>query len=61
METEQIIQIVILLALMFERIIKNTKSFKSKCCCVEVEQSQFSPKNIELEKPKPSVDVQSSQ
>jgi hypothetical protein len=44
METEQLVQLLLLIGLLLERIIKNSKHFKSKCCCIEIEQENMSPK-----------------
>jgi hypothetical protein len=47
MDTQQIITLILLLCLAIERILKNSKSCKSKCCGVEIEQNNMSPKSIE--------------
>ena len=44
METEQLVQLLLLIGLLLERIIKNSKHFRSKCCCIEIEQENMSPK-----------------
>lgn len=48
MEIEQFISFILLLCLAVERILKNSKSCKSKCCGVEIEQNNMSPKAIEI-------------
>jgi len=48
MDTEQLITLILLLCLAVERILKNSKHCKSRCCGVEIEQSNMSPKAIEV-------------
>jgi hypothetical protein len=48
MDTQQIISLILLLCLAVERILKNSKTCKSKCCGIEIEQNNMSPKSIEI-------------
>ena len=41
MEIEQLIQIILLVGLILERLFKNARHCKSKCCCVEIEQDNI--------------------
>jgi len=50
METEQLISLILLVCLAIERMLKNSRHCKSKCCCMEIEQDNVSPKSIEIEK-----------
>jgi hypothetical protein len=45
MEIANLIQIIVLITLFIERFLKHTKKFKSKCCGLEMEREQFSPKS----------------
>ena len=50
MEAGQLISLVLLVCLAIERMLKNSKHCKSKCCCMEIEQDNASPKSINIEK-----------
>lgn len=44
MDAEQLVQLILLVCLAIERLFKNSKRCKSKCCCIEVEQDNMSPR-----------------
>lgn len=49
MDAEQLVQLILLVCLAIERLFKNSKRFKSKCCCIEVEQESMSPRAKSIE------------
>jgi hypothetical protein len=49
MDTQQIISLILLLCLAVERILKNSKTCKSKCCGIEIEQNNMSPRAQPIE------------
>lgn len=49
MDAEQLVQLILLVCLAIERLFKNSKRCKSKCCCIEVEQESMSPRAKSIE------------
>jgi hypothetical protein len=49
MDAEQLVQLILLICLALERVFKNSKRCKSKCCCIEIEQDNMSPKAASIE------------
>lgn len=45
MSAEQLVQLLLLIVLCIERLIKNSKHCKSKCCGIEMEQDNTSPRH----------------
>ena len=49
MDAEQLVQLILLVCLAIERLLKNSKRCKSKCCCTELEQESMSPRAKSIE------------
>jgi hypothetical protein len=49
MDIQQVISLILLLCLAVERILKNSKHCKSKCCGMEIEQNNMSPRATSIE------------